>query len=88
MNELIEAVRGLGDAGAVVHDLLVDVVHVAELAEVDGLLGADELDLGGVGGGVVEGDDHAAGHVEELPFDLEDAGRHAHVFWMGRGAWC
>lgn len=68
------------------NDLLIDNMYIGELAQVDSLSRSDHLDLGGVRGRVVKGDDHTAGYVQELAVDLQDASSHGHVLLetMGR----
>lgn len=55
-------------------DLLVDEVHVLELAEVDTLRSSHHLDLGRMGQDIVKGNDHAAWDIQELTFHGQDLG--------------
>lgn len=80
VNHLVQPGEGVVQAYDVMQDLFVNVVGVFELAEVDALCSAHNLDLGRVGQDVVKADDHTARDVEKLAVDLEDFCCHGKVF--------
>lgn len=88
LHDVVQVFDCLADADNIMDHVLVDIVCFSEPTEIEALDDADELHLGGVGGHVVKGHDHAAGEIQKLSVEIEHPRRHLHVFFqtMGRSS--
>lgn len=76
----VEAGKSFVETDDIMQDFLVDLMSIFELTQVDALGSADNLDFGGMGKVVVEGNDHTTRDIEKLAVNLENLCCHGKIF--------